>query len=45
MKLDWDDLRVFLRISETGNLSAASRVQNADRLIPPLVPNKASISV
>ena len=26
MKLDWDDLRIFLSISETGNLSAASRV-------------------
>jgi DNA-binding transcriptional LysR family regulator len=26
MNLDWDDLRIFLSISETGNLSAASRV-------------------
>ena len=25
MKLDWDDLRIFLTISEQGNLSAASR--------------------
>lgn len=25
MQFDWDDLRVFLRISEKGNLSAASR--------------------
>lgn len=31
MKLDWDDLRVFLSISETGNLSAASRVLNVSQ--------------
>ncbi len=31
MKLDWDDLRIFLNISETGNLSAASRVLNVSQ--------------
>lgn len=31
MKLDWDDLRVFLSIIETGNLSAASRLLNVSQ--------------
>ena len=31
MKLDWDDLRIFLNINETGNLSAASRVLNVSQ--------------
>ena len=31
MNLDWDDLRVFLAISNEGNLSAASRVLNVSQ--------------